>query len=149
MSKIIGNELSEEVVELFNKELTTVILSTVTDEGFPHAMPVHLMAAPNNKTIKLALMKMHKTTANIKHNARAFISVIESTDIAISIKGSARVVKEPMEGNSAMSIVEFIVEEVKSDTTPKVIVTEGIRSKHRTDKTKDFFRVMFDELYKG
>lgn len=146
MSKIKGNELSKEVVELFNKELTTVILSTVTDEGFPHAMPVHLMAAPDNKTIKMALMKMHKTTENIKKNTRAFISVIEGPDIAISIKGSAKVIKEPMEGNSAMSMVEFIVEEVKSDTTPTVIVTEGIRSKHRTDKTKDFFRVMFDEL---
>lgn len=148
MSKFIGNELSEEVVELFNKELTTVILSTVTAEGFPHAMPVHLMVATDNKTIKLALMKMHKTTENIKQNSSAFISVIEGPDIAISIKGSARVVKEPMEGNAAMSMVEFIVEEVKSDTTPTVIVTEGIRSKHRTDKTKDFFRVMFDELCK-
>lgn len=149
MSKILGDSISKEVVELFNKELTTVMLSTVTNEGFPHAMPVHLIAAPDNKTIRMALMKLHRTTENIKHNGKAVITALEGSDIAISIKGTGKVVKEPMEGNSAMCMVEFDVEEVKSDTTPTVIVTEGIRSKHRTEKTKDFFRVMFDELYKG
>ena len=149
MSKILGNSISKEVVELFNKELTTVILSTITDEGFPHAMPVHLIASPDDKTIRMALLKLHKTTENIKNDPRAFISVLEGSDIAISIRGSAKVVREPMEGNSAMCMVEFKVEEVKSDTTPTVIVTDGIRSKHRTEKTKDFFRAMFDELYKG
>lgn len=52
-----------------------------------------------------------------------------------------------MEGNPAMCMIEFKVEEVKSDTTPTVIVTEGVRSKHRTEKTESFFRSMFDELY--
>lgn len=149
MSKIIGNSIPEEVVQLFNAELSTVMLSTITEEGFPHAMPVHLMVALDEKTIRMALMKLHKTTENIKNNSKAFITVLEGCDIAVSIKGTAHVVKEPMEGNSAMCMIEFKVEEVKRDTTPTVIVTQGVRSKHRTDKTKQFFRVMFDELYKG
>ena len=149
MSKIIGNTLPKEVVELFNKELTTVILSTVTEEGVPHAMPVHLMVAPDDKTIRLALMKAHKTTENTKLNSKAFITVLEGTDIAIGLKGSAKVTREPMEGNAAMCMVEFNVEEIKSDSTPTVIVRNGVRSEHRTEKTKNFFRVMFDELYKG
>ncbi|MBI6872358.1 pyridoxamine 5'-phosphate oxidase family protein [Clostridium aciditolerans] len=149
MSKIIGTSMSKEIVELFNKELTTIILSTVTNEGFPHALPVHLIAAPDDKTVRVALMSIHKTTENIKDNGKAFITVSEGTDIAVGIKGTAKVVREPMEGNSAMCMIEFKVEEIKSDTTPTVIVTDGIRSKHRTDKTKHFFRAMFDELYRG
>jgi len=149
MSKILGNTLPKEVVELFNKELTTAIISTVTEEGVPHAMPVHLMAAPDNKTIRLSLMKVHQTIANIKHNSKAFITVLEGPDIAIGIKGSAKVIREPMNGNNAMCMVEFKVEEIKSDTTPTVIVNTGVRTTHRTEKTKNFFRGMFDELYKG
>lgn len=149
MSKILGSILPKEVVELFNKELTTVILSTVTEKGEPHAMPVHLMVAPDDKTIRLALVKVHKTTENIKQNSKAFITVLEGSDIAIGIKGSARITREPMEGNAAMCMVEFKVEEIKSDTTPTVIVNNGVRSEHRTEKTKNFFREMFDELYKG
>ncbi|MFL0196647.1 pyridoxamine 5'-phosphate oxidase family protein [Clostridium sp. WILCCON 0269] len=149
MSKILGNTLPENAIDLFNKELTTAVLSTVTDEGFPHAMPVHLMFAPDNTTIRLALMKIHKTVANIKHNSKAFITITEKEDTALGIRGSAKVIREPMENNSAMCMVEFKVEEVKSDTTPTVIVINGIRNIHRTEKTKPFFRGMFDELYKG
>lgn len=149
MSKILGDTLPPEVVELFNKELTTVIVSTITPEGFPHAMPVHLLAAPDGKTVRMALVKAHQTTANIKDNGKAFITVLDGPDLAMGIKGTARVVREPMEGNAAMCMVEFKVEQVKSDTTPTVIVTEGVRTKHRSQKTAEFFRVMFDELYKG
>lgn len=141
--------MSKELVQLFNKELTTIILSTVTSEGFPHAMSVHLISAPDDKTVRMALASKHKTTENIKDNGKAFITVLEGTDIAVSMKGAAKVIREPMEGNSAMAMIEFKVEEIKSDTTPTVIVTDGVRSKHRTDKTKDFFRAMFDELNKG
>jgi hypothetical protein len=149
LSKIIGSTLSQEIIELFNKELTTIILSTVTEEGLPHAMPVHLIAAPDEKTIRMALVKAHQTTANIKANSKAFITVLEGQDVALGIRGTAALVKEPMEGNSAMCMIEFKVTEIKSDTTPTVIVTDGVRSKHRTENTKDFFRSMFGELYKG
>lgn len=149
MSKVIGDTLPREVVDLFNKELTTVVVSTMTSEGFPHAMPVHLLAAPDNKTIRMALVKVHQTTANIKNNGKAFITVLDGPDLAVGIKGSARVVREPMEGNAAMCMIEFKVEEIKSDTTPTVIVKEGVRTEHRTPKTAEFFRTMFDELYKG
>ena len=149
MSKILDNTLPAEVIDLFNKELTTAIISTVTEDGFPHAMPVHLMFAPDHSTIRLALMCVHKTVANIKNNSKAFITILEGPDIALGIKGSAKVIREPMNNSSAMCMVEFKVEEIKSDTTPTVIVVEGIRNVHRTEKTKPFFRGMFDELYKG
>lgn len=149
MSKIIGESLPVEVVELFNKELTTVVVSTITSEGLPHAMPVHLLAAPNDKTIRMALVKGHQTVANIKDNGKVFISILEGTDLAMGIRGSAKVVREPMEGNPAMCMVEINVEQIKSDTTPTAIVTDGVRIKHRSDKTATFFRDMFDELYKG
>lgn len=149
MSRIIGDALPQDVIDLFNKELTTVIVSTITSEGFPHAMPVHLLAAPDHKTVRMALVKAHQTTANIKDNGKAFITVLDGTDLAVGIRGKAAVVREPMEGNAAMCMIEFKVEQVKSDTTPTVIVSEGVRTQHRSAKTAEFFRVMFDELYKG
>ncbi len=149
MSKYVGNSLPQDALDLLNKELTTVVLSTVTPDGFAHGMPVHLLAAPDSATIRMALMNSHQTTENIKNNGKAFITVLEGTDICLGIKGTARVVREPMEGSPVMCMVEFKVEEIKSDTTPTVIVTEGIRIRHRSDKTSGFFRVMFDELYRG
>lgn len=149
MSKIIGDSLSKELIDLFNKESVTVVMSTVTPEGNPHSMPVHLMAASDEKTIYIALVSAHQTVSNIKENGKAVISVLEGQDISLSFIGDVKVVKEPMEGSSVMCMVEFKVVEIKSDTTPTLIVTEGVRFKHRTDKTKDFFRAMFNELKQG
>ncbi|ADG82187.1 pyridoxamine 5'-phosphate oxidase family protein [Thermincola potens] len=146
MSKIIGDSLPPELFELFKQEATTVIVSTISEDGYPHALPVHLLTAKDNKTVRMALMKGHQTTQNIKINGKAFITVLEGPDIALGIKGTARVVREPMEGNAAMVMVEFNVEEVKSDTTPTVVVVQGVRTLHRSAKTAQFFRTMFDEL---
>ena len=149
MSKIIGNSLTQELIGLFNQKLTTVVMATITPEGYPHSMPVHLMAASDNKTIYMALVKAHQTVANIRANGKAAISVLEGPDISLTILGTAKVVKETMAGSSVMCMIEFQVTEIKSDTTPTLIVTEGVRCKHRTEKTAEFFKAMFNELNQG
>jgi len=147
MSKILGNTLPPEVKDIFNREITSVVLSTITPEGFPHAMPVHLLCSPDEKTILMALVKNHQTTKNIMNNGKAMITALDGEDIAVGIKGTAKVVKEPMDANKAMVAIAFEVEEIKSDTTPTVIVTQGVRFKHRSNKTEEFFRMCFNELY--
>lgn len=146
MSKIIGDSLPQEVIDLFDREITTVVLSTVTEDGYPHAMPVHLIKALDENTIRMALVKNHQTTLNIKNNSKVMLTVLDGHDIALGIKGEAKVIKEPMDGNKAMVLIEALVKEIKSDTTPTVIVSSGVRTKHRTGKTSAFFRAMFDEL---
>lgn len=147
MSKILGDKLPHNVRDLFNQETTSVVLSTVTSQGYPHAMPVHLLCAPDEKTVLMALVKNHQTTVNIRDNGKAMLTVLDGEDIAVGIKGTAAVVKEPMDANKAMVAVEFKVEEIKSDTTPTVVVTQGVRFDHRSNKTAEFFRTCFDELY--
>lgn len=146
MSKILGNSLPRNVIDLFNQELTSIVLSTITPQGYPHAMPVHLLCATDEKTIMMALVNNHQTTTNIKDNGKAMVTALDGEDVAVGIKGTAVVVKEPMDANKAMVAVEFKVEEIKSDTTPTVIVKQGVRFVHRSSKTAEFFRKCFDEL---
>lgn len=146
MSKILGNTLPQEIIDLFDQEVTTVILSTLTAEGHPHALPIGLVYATDNQTIRMGLMKGHLSVENIKNDNRAFISVMDAPDLAVGIKGTAQIVKEPMEASPAMVMVEFKVTEVKSDTTPTAAVVQGLRYQSRTDKGADFLRAMFDEI---
>ncbi|MDO9574296.1 MAG: pyridoxamine 5'-phosphate oxidase family protein [Candidatus Contubernalis sp.] len=149
MSKVIGNHLPTEVVEMLNQGQTTAVLSSVTETGDPHAMPVHLMVAPDEKTIRVALLRNHQTVENLTANGRAFLTLMEGSDMAVGIRCHASLVRDPMKGSKAMCMFQLEVEEVKSDTTPTVIVTEGVKIKHRSPKTTDFFKGMFDELIKG
>lgn len=146
MSKILGDYLPQEVVELLNKELTSVIVSTVTPDGKPHALPIGLINAMDSRTIRMGFLVGHQSLKNIKQNKNTFITVIDGPDIAFGIKGTAKVIKEPMEGSPVMSMVEFKVEQVKSDTTPTAVVEQGIRIKPRTEKAANFMRKMFDEI---
>ncbi|HHW04074.1 MAG TPA: pyridoxamine 5'-phosphate oxidase family protein [Thermoanaerobacterales bacterium] len=146
MSKILGSELTRELVNLLNSKGVTVVLATISGDNYPNTTPVHLITAPNEKKVRMALGKMHQSYMNIKANENVMINILESNDTAISIKGNARIIKDPMEGNKNMAMVEVEVLEIKSDTTPTLIVTDGIKTKHRTAKTPEFFRLMFDEL---
>lgn len=147
MSKILGNKLPPAVKKLLNREAASVVLSTVTAGGWPHAMPVHLLCAPSEQIILISLMKAHQSTQNIRDNGKAMITILESDDIAVGIKGMAKITREPMHANKAMALIEFEIIEIKSDTTPTVVVTQGVQFKHRTEKTSAFFRSCFDELY--
>lgn len=149
MSKVIGNQLTSEIMELLNQGKTTAVLSSVTEQGNPHAMPLHLMVAPDEKTIRVALLRNHQTVENLRADGRAFLTLMEGEDMAYGIQCRAGLVRDPMKGSKAMCMFQLEVEEVKSDTTATVRVTEGVKIKHRSPKTTEFFKGMFDELRKG
>lgn len=146
MSKILESTMTKEIRDLLNSKNVTVVLATISEDNYPNTTPIHLITAPSEKKIRIALGKMHQSYLNIKANGKIMISMLESNDMALSIKGNARIVKDPMDGNKNMAMVEIDVQEIKSDTTPTVIVVEGIKIKHRTAKTAEFFRLMFEEL---
>ncbi len=146
MSQTLGNKLPPEVINLFNRELTTVVVSTIAPDGTPHALPIGLIKAVDAQTIRMGFMKGHLSVANIKQNPAAFITVMDDPDIAIGVRGKATVIREPMRANPAMCLIEFKVAEVKSDTTPTAAVYQGVRYRPRTDKGAAFLRDMFDEL---
>jgi flavin reductase (DIM6/NTAB) family NADH-FMN oxidoreductase RutF len=146
MSKIIGKILSPEIMNLINKTKITAVLATVSEDGWPNTAPMHLITAINEIKLRLSIGKMHDTYNNIKHNGRVMINILEKDDTAISIKGKARIVRDPMNGNKSMAMIEIDIVEIKSDTTPTLIVKEGIKTIHRSEKTQNFFNLMFTEL---
>lgn len=146
MSQILGEILPQDIVNLLNQGITNVVVSTINDKGYPHAIPIGLITPRDSKTILMSFMKGHQSAANIKNNSKAFITVCDGPDLAVGIRGTARVIKEPMDGNQGMSMIEFKVEEVKSDTTPAASVEQGIRIKFRTERGENFYRIIMDEL---
>ena len=149
MSKVIGNQMTSEIMELLNQGKTTAVLSSVTEQGNPHAMPLHLMVAPDEKTIRIALLRNHQTVENLTADGRAFLTLMEGEDMAYGIRCRAGLVRDPMKGSKAMCMFHLEVEEVKSDTTATVILIEGVKIKYRSPKSTEFFKGMFDELRNG
>jgi len=146
MSKILGNVLTPQIVELINSQSIVVVIATVSEDLTPNTTPIYLITAPSNKKLRMAVARRHQTYKNIKTNNNVMINILEVDDTAVSIKGEANIIKDSMEGNKATAMLEIDVKEIKDDTTPTIIISEGVKTKICSKRTHDFFRAMFEEL---
>lgn len=146
VSDLIGEELSSALLDLFNKRITTVVIATMDEDGWPRTAPANFVVARDRKTLRISLSKNHRTLMNIRRDGRVMIAVMDEGDIAAGIRGQARVVRECMEANYSSAVVEVAVLEIKNDASPLHLVTQGVRTRYRTEPTVLYFRVLFNEL---
>jgi hypothetical protein len=147
MSKIFGDSLPPEALAILKDRLTTTVVATVSPDGFPNTTPIHLLTAKDPKTLLMAMAKRHRGTHNIKENGHVMVCFCEQGDVNVSIKGTAKVVKEPMDCNSAMCVVQVDITEVKDDSTHSRTTT-GIRYQCMSPKSVEFIAGVVDELEK-
>lgn len=149
VSDLIGEELNSALLDLFGKRITTVVIATVDEDGWAHTAPANFVVARDRKRLRVALSKNHQTLQNIRRDGRVMMAVLDEGDIAASIKGRGRVVRESMDVNYSASVIEVTVLEVKNDASPLHVVTQGVRTRYRTEPTLLYFRTMFNELLNG
>ncbi len=123
----------------------TVIISTIDIDGAPHAAPFGSLRAISPRSLRFGCDRKHDTYANILRDGRVCISLVAPPDIALSIKGRAKVVKEQMDLLNSDAIVEVSVEEVKNDLLPQVIIETPIAYSVPKD-VEDLIRKYVDEV---
>jgi hypothetical protein len=145
MSRILGNRLPANALAQLRAKESTAILATNNPSGYPHTMPVHLMFAPDERTILVALRLGHQSVENIRCDGRVVLCLCEHDDLNVSIRGDAAVVRGPALSNRNMCIVKIDVSDVKDDSTHSETVS-GIRYRCRTGAGTQFIARMFEEL---
>lgn len=114
MGIIIGAELSSRLME-FLRGHRVVYVATVDPQGWPDAAPITWVTAISPRIIRMAIASGVATIANIRDNGRVRISLLGG-NVTVSIKGKARILKEPMQSVSVTTtMVEVEVTEVKDD----------------------------------
>lgn len=104
----------------------TVVVATTDPDGSPHTAPFGSMCAMSTRVLRFASDKRNDTYANILRNGRATVSLIVPPDIAVSVRGRARVLKERMSLMETDAILEIEVEEVKNDLIRGTKIETGI-----------------------
>jgi len=144
--RILGSELSREAFNLLNSEITTVVIATVDEDGYPRTAPFHWIVAKDKRTLKVAVNPRHVTYENIKRDGRVMVCVLDQGNIAIGIKGRAQIIKEDMKSVPwLITMVEIKIDEVKSDALAWVPIKQGVRFE-TTQQVKDLDRKAFGEL---
>ncbi len=91
------------------------VLATVDADGAPRTAPFGSLRAVTPRLLRLACNRHHDTYANMCRDGQVSVCLLAPPNIAVSIRGQARVVQERMEIGEYLAVVEIDIDEVKND----------------------------------
>jgi hypothetical protein len=90
-------------------------------------------------------LRYHDTFTNLCRDGRVMVALVSPPDIAVSIRGRAKVVREQMDIGEHYAALEIDIEEVKNDMVGSGDVGSGITFFPHTE-TQDWFDAALGEL---
>lgn len=147
--RTVASELPENIFTVLhkpNKALSPVsIVATVDPDGAPHTAPFGSMRAVTPRLLRFASLRQHDTYVNLLKDDRVMVAFVASPNIAVSIKGRARVAREKMALDENFALLEIDIEEVKNDMIGRVVIDSPITISAR-DKFKEWFNDLIGEM---
>jgi len=126
--KILGDELPEDAFSLLQKGITTAVISTIDQDGYPRTAPFGWITAKEKTTLRVGMSPNHRTFENISRDGKVMVCIMDEGNIGLGIKGDAKVIKDNMKTASwEVSVVEINLIEVKSDAMETAPITQGVR----------------------
>jgi len=102
------------------------VVATVDEDRCPHIAPFGSMRAVTPRLMRFIVHRYHDTLKNLKRDPCVMVAMISDPDVAVSIKGKARVVDEPFSLDTNYALIEIDIEEVKNDMPVKIGIETGI-----------------------
>ncbi len=131
-----ASELPPEVFSILHKPARAInsgsaitpiaIIATVDLDGRPRTAPFGSLRAITPQVLRMACSDRHDTYANLCRDGQVSVAVLAPRNIAVSIRGHARVVKTQMECQKDLVAVEIDIEEVKNDMLEEGIIESTI-----------------------
>jgi len=102
------------------------IVATVDSDGKPRTAPFGSLRAITPQLLRLACGNWHDTYANLCRDGQVSVAVLAPPNIAVSIRGRARIVNAKMDSDEDLVAVEVYIEEVKNDMLRRGIIESAI-----------------------
>ena len=144
------SELPKEVFKILGKPNRAIspvaIVATVDPDGAPHTAPFGSLRAITPKLLRFASWRGHDTYKNLCHDERVVVIFLAPPNIAVSIKGNAKVTREQMNADKKYAIVEIEVQQVKYDMVRIVVIDNTIRISPRGEEATKWFQAVVGEV---
>ncbi len=142
-------ELPEEVFAAWHKPDGAIspvaILASIDPDGAPRTAPFGSLRAITPRLLRLCSWHGNDTYANLCRDGRVTVALVSPPDVAVSVRGQARVVRERMHHDEHFAIIEIDVEHVKNNMAYRIVIEEEIRITAR-DKFKPWYEGAMREL---
>jgi hypothetical protein len=123
-------ELPADVFEVLHKADRAInpitVVATVDPDGAPRTAPFGSLRAVTPGLLRLVCNRHHDTYGNMRRDGRVSVALLAPPDVAVSIRGRARVVKEGMATGEHFAVVEIDVEEVKNDMMRRGVIESAV-----------------------
>jgi hypothetical protein len=103
---------------------TVAVLSTVA--GAPHAIPVSAPLRAGDRRILLSLHRERGSLARLREHPEVALTILAEGDIAVTARGRARIVEEPMASAPEYAAVAIEVEHVDDHRQAAFQVESGV-----------------------
>jgi hypothetical protein len=125
-----ASELPPDVFAVLHKPNRAInpvtVVATIDPDGTPRTAPFGSLRAVTPRLLRLACDHHHDTYANLCRDGRVSVALLAPPNIAVSILGRARVVKERMDIAEHLVVVEIDVEEVKNDMMRRGVIESAV-----------------------
>jgi hypothetical protein len=123
-------ELPGDVFEALHKPNRAInpvtIVATVDPDGAPRTAPFGSLRAVTPGLLRLACSRTHDTYANLCRDGQVSVALLAPPNIAASIRGRARVVREGMAAGEHLAVVEIDVDLVKNDMMRRGVIESAV-----------------------
>jgi hypothetical protein len=103
---------------------TIAVLTTV--DPAPHAIPVSAPVRAGERSILLSLQRDRGSLARLRERPEVALTILTEGDIAITARGRARIVEEPMGDAPDYAAVAIDVEHVDDHRQAAFVVEAGV-----------------------
>lgn len=142
-------QLPEEVPAVWHKPDRTLnptaVVATIDPNGTSHAAPFGSLRAVTPRMLRLGRSRGHDAYANLRRVGQVAMTMVATPDIAVSIRGRARVAIERMRAGERCAVIEIDIEEVKNDISGAIVVESAIAAYVR-DEYRDWFQAVLGEM---
>lgn len=116
-----------EVLHKPNRAINPIaIVATVDPGGMPRTAPFGSLRAVTPRLLRLACNQHHDTYANLCGDGWVSVALLAPPDIAVSIRGRARLVQERMAIGEHLAVLEIDVKEVKNDMMRRGVIESAV-----------------------
>ncbi len=102
------------------------VVATIDEDGSPRTAPFGSLRSVTPKILRFLVHRHHDTLANCLRDPRVMVALISPPNIAVSVRGRARVVENTWPPDERYAVVEIDVEEVKNDMPVRIDIQTGI-----------------------
>lgn len=121
-------ELPTSVLDALRRPLGEIvaIVATVDADGAPRTAAFGSVVAISPTRLRFGCNRGHDTFANVIRDGRAMLAVFAPPDVAVGIRGRARLVREQIESWPSDAVIEVDVDNVKNDALAGIPIASGI-----------------------